>query len=261
MRRLPLLLPAGLLLGLAPSACADKKDDLARLEKHTFRQGSASLPYRLLKPAGLAKAKTKRYPLVIFLHGAGERGTDNEKQLVHGVADFASKEARAKYPCFLVAPQCPEGKRWVEVDWTLPAHTMPSEPSEPAKLLLALIASLRKEYPIDDRRIYLTGLSMGGFGVWDLLCRRPELFAAGLPVCGGGDEKQARKIAGVSVWAFHGDKDGVVKVERSRNMVKAVEEAGGKPRYTEYPGVDHDSWTRTYHDPKVLAWLFAQKKE
>jgi predicted peptidase len=260
MQRLRLLLPAGLLLGLAPAAWADRKSDLALLEKRTFREGKAALPYRLLKPDGYAVEGKKRFPLVVFLHGAGERGDDNDKQLVHGVADFASEANRKKHPCFLIAPQCPDDRRWVEVDWTLAAHTMPAEPSVPAQGVLALIASLQKELRIDSKRIYLTGLSMGGFGTWDLLCRKSDLFAAGLPVCGGGDEKEAKNLAKVPIWAFHGDRDDVVKVERSRNMVKAIKEAGGKPRYTEYPGVGHDSWTQTYRDPKVLAWLFAQKK-
>jgi predicted peptidase len=228
------------------------------LEKRTFKQDKSSLPYRLMKPAGYDKAKS--YPLVVFLHGAGERGTDNEKQLVHGVGDFASAKARKQYPCFLIAPQCPENKRWVEVDWRAKGHTMPEKPSESAALVLALIESLCKEFSIDTKRIYVTGLSMGGFGAWDLLCRRPNLFAAGAPVCGGADPKQAKQLAKVPIWLFHGDKDDEVKVTRSREMFGAIEKAGGKPKYTEYKGVGHDSWTATYRDPKLMAWLFEQKK-
>jgi predicted peptidase len=254
MRFLSALLAA---VGLTASARAADLDKL--LETHVFTQGKASLPYRLMKPADYDG--TKAYPLVIFLHGAGERGRDNKAQLVHGIRDFASDEARKKHPCFLLVPQCPpEPRRWVEVDWSARSHTMPKEPSEPARLVLAVIDQLRKDHRIDEKRIYLTGLSMGGYGTWDLIARRPDLFAAGLPVCGGGDPATAEKLAKVPIWAFHGDKDTVVRPERSREMIAAIEKAGGKPKYTEYKGVGHDSWTRTYANKEVLDWLFAQKK-
>jgi predicted peptidase len=120
---------------------------------------------------------------------------------------------------------------------------------------------MRKDYSIDGRRIYITGLSMGGYGTWDLMARKPELFAAAVPICGGGDEATAEKIKNIPVWVFHGAKDGAVKVERSRRMVEALKKAGGKPIYTEYPEVGHDSWNPAYKDAKMFAWLFAQKKE
>jgi predicted peptidase len=230
------------------------------LEKRTFndKQGM-TLPYRLLIPENYDPKK--RYPLVVFLHGAGERGEDNKAQLVHGVAEFVKPDNRQKYPCFLIAPQCPTGKRWAEVDWGAESHTMPKEPSEPGRLTLELIAALQKEFPIDAKRLYLTGLSMGGYGTWDLISRRPELFAAAVPVCGGGDEAAAARIAKIPIWVFHGAKDRAVKVDRSRNMVNALKKAGGNPRYTEYPDVGHDSWVPAYHDAEMFAWLFAQKKE
>ncbi len=235
---------------------AHAKDELP-LEKLTFKQGESSLPYRLLVPAKIEEGK--KYPLVIFLHGAGERGTDNEKQLVHGIPDFVKN--REKYPAFVIAPQCPANKKWAEVDWSAKTHTLPKEPSDPAKLLLALLETFIKEKPVDSKRIYLTGLSMGGYGTWDLIARKPEFFAAAAPVCGGGDEATAEKIKNVPLWVFHGDKDTVVIPERSRNMVEAIKKAGGKPKYTEYKGVGHDSWVKAYSDPEFFAWLFAQKKE
>jgi predicted peptidase len=240
--------------GLAPTQQKDPP-----LEARTFKDAQGkTLPYRLLLPENYDPKKS--YPLVVFLHGAGERGTDNKAQLIHGVAEFAKPENRKKYPCFLIAPQCPAGRRWVEVDWGAESHTMPKEPSEPERLTLELITALQKEFAIDTRRIYVTGLSMGGFGAWDLICRRPELFAAAVSVCGGGDEAQAAKIARIPVWVFHGAKDGAVKVSRSRNMVDALKRAGGRPRYTEYPDVGHDSWVPAYRDAEMFAWLFAQKR-
>jgi predicted peptidase len=217
------------------------------------------LPYRLLAPAK-SKAGAK-YPLVIFLHGAGERGTDNKKQLVHGMNDFAADEIMAKHPAFVVAPQCPEGKRWVEVDWTLDSHQMPAQPSQPLSSMFELVDTLIKTKPIDTKRIYITGLSMGGFGVWDAVQRRPELFAAAVPICGGGDPLLAKQIHFVPVWAFHGADDKTVKVSRSREMIEALRNVGEEPKYTEYKGVGHDSWTRTYKDPALYEWLFAQRKE
>ncbi|MBO0698496.1 MAG: prolyl oligopeptidase family serine peptidase [Zavarzinella sp.] len=245
---LPLLVPP----------MAEAKDDLP-LEKHVYEAGREQLPYRLLKP--LAVEDGKRYPLVIFLHGAGERGTDNEKQLIHGVPQFATKANREKYPCFLIAPQCPEGKRWVEVDWSADRHTQPKEPGEVGRLTLGLIEKAVHDLPIDPKRVYITGLSMGGYGTWDLLARRPDLFAAAVPVCGGADEATAPKIKDIPVWAFHGAKDAAVKPARSRNMIAALEKAGGTPKYTEYPDVGHDSWNPAYADPKLYEWLFAQKKK
>jgi predicted peptidase len=229
------------------------------MDKKVFENGGKKLPYRLLKPENYDSKKS--YPLVVFLHGAGERGDDNSKQLVHGVAEFVTPENRKRYPCFLLAPQCPNGKRWVEVDWGAASHTMPKEPSESMQLLLELIPSLQKEYSIDPKRLYVTGLSMGGFGAWDLVARKPEWFAAAVPICGGADEATAKPIARLPVWVFHGDKDSAVKPMRSRNMVEALKKAGGEPKFTEYAGVGHDSWTRTYKDAEMLKWLFAQKKD
>ena len=119
---------------------------------------------------------------------------------------------------------------------------------------------MQKEYSIDPQRIYLTGLSMGGYGTWDLLARKPDLFAAGVPVCGGGDESTAEQIANIPIWVFHGDLDSAVPVSRSRTMVEALKKAGGHPKYSEYPGVEHNSWDKAYADPELMKWLFAQKR-
>jgi predicted peptidase len=229
------------------------------LENKTFTGAAGGkLPYRLLKPEPFVA--TTPYPLVVFLHGAGERGNDNEAQLVHGVPEFCTPQNRKKYPCFLVAPQCPKNKKWADVDWTADSHKLTPEPSEPGALVLELIEALRKEYPIDFRRIYITGLSMGGYGTWDLAMRKSDLFAAAVPVCGGGDETQVEKIARLPVWVFHGALDQAVKVERSRRMVEALKNAGGHPRYTEYPKTGHDSWVPAYKDAAMLEWLFNQRK-
>lgn len=216
------------------------------------------LNYQQMIPRDYSPTGTELYPLVLFLHGAGERGSDNTKQLVHGLKEFAKDENRAKYPCFVVAPQCPDGKKWVEVDWSADTHKQPEE-SAALTLTRELIASMTKNLRVDPQRIYVTGLSMGGYGTWDMITRTPNTFAAAAPICGGGDETLAGRVTNVPIWAFHGDKDTAVKVERTRRMIAAIEKEGGKPKYTEYAGVGHDSWTRTYADPEFMAWLFTQK--
>jgi predicted peptidase len=237
------------------TSAADNRD---RFEGRTSVDGEFKLPYRLLKPK--AYDARQKYPLVIFLHGAGERGDDNLKQLVHGMNDFASDEIMAKYPAFVLAPQCPEGKKWSEVDWSAKSSTLPAEISPALGATIKAADTLQKEFTIDPKRIYITGLSMGGYGTWDALARRPELFAAAAPICGGGDPTFAVKMKDVPIWAFHGDDDKAVPVGRSREMIEALKAAGGQPKYTEYPGVGHNSWARTYSDPALYEWLFAQRR-
>jgi len=241
------------------STLATAEDVRERFEKREFADAAGErLPYRVLKPKNYDPKQ--RYPLVVFLHGAGERGSDNTIQLVHGMADFASDQIMESYPAFVIAPQCPDNLQWVEVPWTLDEHQMPKEPSTPLRQTLELVTALQKEFSIDPTRLYITGLSMGGFGVWDAIQRHPDLFAAAAPICSGGDATLAKRIKDVQVWAFHGDADGVVKVRRSRDMIAALKAAGGSPKYMEYPGVGHDSWTATYRDPELYKWLFAQKR-
>lgn len=247
------MIPLRTMIGLA----AD--DYRGRYEARQYADAEgAKLLYRLLKPKDY-DPQTK-YPLVLFLHGAGERGDDNIRQLVHGMNDFASDEIMAKYPCFVVAPQCPKEQKWVDVNWSAPSHETPALAAGPLRLSMEAIASLEKEFAIDPARIYVTGLSMGGYGTWDAIARYSGRFAAAAPICGGGDPAQAKKIASTPIWAFHGGKDGVVNPKRSRDMIEAIKAAGGTPKYTEYPDAGHDSWTATYKNPEFFAWLFAQRR-
>lgn len=251
MKLLPALCSLLLFAGLARAA-----DDYVA---QTFTGTQGVLPYRILAPAAI-KADTK-YPLVIVLHGAGERGTDNQRQLVHGGALFLDAGNREKFPAFVVFPQCPNDKRWVEVDWGDPVpHQQPKEPSVPMSLLMELIPTLVKAQPIDHSRIYVMGLSMGGFGTWDLAARHPEWFAAAVPVCGGAADATAPRLAKLPVWAFHGAQDTTVKVGRTRSMIEALKKAGGKPKYSELPGVQHNAWDPAFAEPDLLPWLFAQKR-
>lgn len=248
------------LVTLASTALAgDYRELVDRLEKRAYRGADgASLPYRLFVPAKYDRQQ--KYPLIIFLHGAGERGDDNSRQLVHAqVLRFVSDEVQAEHPCFLIAPQCPAGQKWMDVDWTKnPVPPLPEQPSQPMRLVLELLDSLQKEFSLDTSRIYVTGLSMGGYGTYDLAARRPDLIAAAVPICGGVDLSQAKKVAHIPFWIFHGGADGVVHPDFSRTMVEALKAAGASPRYTEYPGVGHNSWSKAYLEPELVEWVFGQ---
>ena len=214
--------------------------------------------YRLLKPTQLEPGK--KYPLVLFLHGAGERGADNVSQLQYLPEQMATEPWRSQFPCFLIAPQCRKDKRWVEVPWDARHSSSQIELGDQMRVVLMILDAIEKEFPIDPQRVMLTGLSMGGYGSWDLATRFPERFSAVAPVCGGGDEKTAARLAHTPLWAWHGDADKAVPVERSRTMIAAVRAAGGAPKYSELPGVGHNSWTPAYTSSPdgLIAWMFAQ---
>jgi len=230
-------------------------------EAKTFTApGGKTLPYRLVRPA--ATEPGKKYPLVLVLHGAGERGSDNTKNLIHvwekgtgplGRAEF--QEAKA----FALIPQCPDGKQWVNVPWAAGSYKSPAV-SEPLDLALQLVDASLKDLPIDPERVSVMGLSMGGYGTFDAVQRRPELFAAAVPICAAMDVSKAKAVAKVPVWAFHGDKDTVVPPSGSREAVAALRAAGGEPRYTEYAGVGHNSWAPAFRERELWTWVFAQRR-
>lgn len=213
-----------------------------------------AMPYRLYVPANYDKRK--KYPLILWLHGGGGRGSDNQKQLTEGNSAGATvwtkPENQSKHPSFVVAPQCPENKMWTSIRPTV-------EPTDQLRLVMELLRELRRAYSIDDERIYVAGQSMGGYGTWALISEYPKMFAAAVPICGGGNESDAARLVDVPIWAFHGELDRAVKVERSRNMIAAIRRAGGKPRYTEYEGADHVVWNMAFNEPELLPWVFAQR--
>lgn len=230
-------------------------------EKHQIERGLNILPYRMSKPQNFNENDTIKYPLILFLHGSGERGFDNELQITYIDKIFGSESFRKKYACFVLAPQCPEEMRWVDVDWNLTTHKIPDSMSEPMKLVVIMLNNVLRNYPIDKNRIYITGLSMGGYGTWDLIARFPNLFAAAIPICGGGDENTANLIYKIPIWTFHGAKDKVVPVSRTQNMVKAIQAQGGTPKYTEYPNEGHLVWNLAYTTVGIWDWLFGQVKK
>lgn len=216
------------------------------------------LPYRLVAPVTVAEGAT--YPLVVFLHGSGERGDDGVSALRHFADRMSTAPMRSRYPCFILAVQCPKEQRWVDADWS--AATPPTFAERPTPAMDAVIAAIRttvSSRPVDRSRIYLTGLSMGGYGTWDLAARHPEWFAAAVPVCGGGDPATGPRLAGLPVRAVHGINDGVVPPERTRAMVIAIRAAGGAAELIE-PDCGHDAWTVAYTPEGSLDWMFAQRR-
>jgi len=215
-----------------------------------------TLPYRFYRTPGAQAA-----PLLLFLHGAGERGDNNLAQLKHCVADFLRYCAEHQQAITLVAPQCPTNQAWTARLAPGEVHGLTPEPSGPMAMALELVDTLVKDPAVDAKRIYISGISMGGYGTWDAISRRPDFFAAAMPICGGGDPAQAEKFAKLPIWVFHGAADPTVPVERARIMIEAMHKAGAKPGVTEYPGVGHDSWSMTYRNPDVLKWLFEQHRQ
>lgn len=224
-----------------------------------------TLLYQLLKPEiGLGE---KKLPLVIFLHGAGERGTDNQKQLGNGSFLFTNVENQKKFPAYVVFPQCPEEDYWasakvdrsqmplrLDFDYTRPL-------TKSLQLVASLIEELKRNESIDANRIYIAGLSMGGMGTFELVHHYPSLFAAAIPICGGGDTSLFdKKAAKIPMWIFHGDADGVVEVKYSRMMVDRIKKYNEEIKYTEYKNVNHNSWDYAFKEPDFLRWLFSNKK-
>lgn len=183
---------------------------------------------------------SKPMPLMLFLHGAGERGDDLEMVKRWGPPKLVKD--RPDFPFIVISPQCP-AKQWWRTDEILP-----------------LIEHIVDELEVDTSRIYVTGLSMGGFGTWSLLAEKPDLFAAAVPICGGGDVKKVDRFKHVPIWVFHGDKDEVVPPEKSRELVEALRECGAPVKYTEYEGVDHNSWSATYANEELYKWMLEQKR-
>ncbi|MCU0431229.1 MAG: prolyl oligopeptidase family serine peptidase [Cytophagaceae bacterium] len=230
----------------------------ARFSAKQFSNGTGdTLNYRFLFPDF---NPARKYPLVIFLHGSGERGDDNISQLQWGVMNFATDYNLKMYKSFVIAPQCPKDQTWDNFKEENFKWKFNDTASTVCELLLSLIDSTVKNYAIDVNRIYITGMSMGGIGTYDLIMRRPTLFAAAVPVCGAGDTSKASTIKDISLWIFHGAEDDIINSQNSLDMVVALTRAGAHPGFTLYPSVGHFSWTAAYSDPMLMEWLFRQKK-
>lgn len=246
-----------------------KAQDYPSFEKQLYINGKDTLRYRIQYP--LNYDANKKYPLILFLHGSGERGRDNEKQLVWGGSLFAADSNRTKYPAIIIIPQCPQNDSWGRISR---ANTNPPDSlgnlkylseqpiGKSLQLVSNLLDSLVSAKKVITKKIYVGGLSMGGMGTFEILWRKPGFFAAAFPICGGGDPAKVLLYGKkIPVWIFHGEKDPVVPPANSRRMLAALQTAKAKVKYSEYPGVQHDSWRNAFAEPDLLEWLFKQKRK
>ena len=208
---------------------------------HKKIEVEVKLNYLLFLPKDYGKEQGRKWPVIMFLHGAGERGDDLEKVKIHGPPKIV--EGRPDFPFIVVSPQCPADKWW--------------DPQE----LVALLDEVLANYDADPDRVYLTGLSLGGYGTWSTAIAYPDRFAAIAPVCGGGNPRQVRRIKDMPVWVFHGEEDEAVPIARSEEMVNALQQAGAAAvKFTRYPGVGHDSWVPAYNDQALYDWFLRHRR-
>ncbi len=246
-----------------------KAQDYPSFEKQVYVNGTDTLRYRIQYP--LNYEANKKYPLILFLHGSGERGRDNEKQLVWGGALFSDEANRAKFPAIIIVPQCPQNDSWGRISRTNTAPPdslgnlkyMSDQPiGKSLRLVSELLDSMVSAKKVIPKKVYVGGLSMGGMGTFEILWRKPGFFAAAFPICGGGDPSKVGLYGKkLPIWIFHGEKDPVVMPANSRRMVTALQGVKAKVKYSEYPGVQHDSWKNAFAEPELLKWLFQQKRK
>lgn len=257
-----IILPFFLLIIFGTTALAQ---NLGLYEKHLLVQNTDTLPYRLLLPENYDASK--KYPLIFFMHGAGERGSDNEIQLVHGARLFLKEDVRKNFPAIVVFPQCPKHSYWSSVKMQPDqsgkrtfSFSRNTEPTIAMKMANDLLHQVIKQYRVQKKKVYVGGLSMGGMGTFEIAWRNPKLFAAAFPICGGGDPATAKDIRKINWWVFHGAKDDIVPPAYSETMVTALKAAKADVKYTLYPNANHNSWDPAFAEPDLLPWLFSQKR-
>lgn len=248
VRALVAVLATGILCSVLGEDMATKNQEKKEFKGRSVK--SLQLEYLLFLPQGYSEDKERRWPLMLFLHGAGERGTNIAKVTVHGPPKIVKE--KADFPFVVVSPQCPPGQIWSD------------------EAVLGLMDQVIQKYRVDPTRVYLTGLSMGGYGTWSLGMKHPERFAAIAPICGGGDTlpillpapgKQAA-LKNLPIWVFHGAKDSIVPLAESERMVNALKHAGNeKVKFTIYPEANHDSWTETYQNQELYDWMLQHKSK
>lgn len=219
------------------------------IEARVFKSKTGdTMPYRILKPANYNPRE--KYPLVLCLHGAGGRGNDNKSRGTEAFKVLSSPDVQKEHPSFLVTPQCPKDANWGSRPTNSTVRYI--------DFVLEVLDKVQKEFSIDPSRLYVTGQSMGGYGTWITITTKPNLFAAAVPICGGGNPSAAKAIAHMPIWVFHGGKDTVVPTQKSRDMVAALKKEDSTVIYTEYPGVGHGSWVPAWKEKDIIPWLFKQ---
>lgn len=249
---------------VATSKISIQESNLDDTIKKEYSKNGRKLPFTLLHYAD--SSNTDKEVLIVFLHGAGERGIDNKAQLSVALPNLVKSLKQQGLKNFTVfAPQCPTTDRWVDVDWSTTSHLMKKEPHWPMRYSFDIIDSIVKNNPnLDTNRMYVTGLSMGGYGTWEMIQRRPDFFAAAIPICGGGDKTLGKKLINIPIWMFHGTKDKAVPVIRTSDMYNAIKRDLAalplKAKMTLYENKGHLIWNETYDNQEVIKWLLSQRK-
>ena len=258
-----------LILALAAFAGCSKPDAYPLFEKKQFNSGGETLPYRIMYPEHYSPQK--KYPVLLFLHGSSERGNDNEAQLKNGGSLFSSDSVRHVFPVIVIFPQCASDSTWNRISSEPDKGSITGKkldlsfrltPTKPALLAKQLLDSLVLSNVAEPQRIYVGGLSLGGFGALDMIERYPDFFAAAISICGGGDTTMVSGFSGkTAVWLFHGDADKIVDVSNSRDYAAALQKKKADVTYTEYHGVAHESWYRAFEEKDLLPWLLTKSKK
>lgn len=241
-----------------------KAQDISAYKKEQLINGSDTLPYRILYPESFDKAK--KYPVLFFLHGRGESGNDNSKQLTHGAKLFTSENFKNSQQAIIIFPQCAEDSYWSNVDIDVAdgkrffTFLKGGSPTKSMNLLLKLVDQIEKESFTDRSRIYVGGLSMGGMGTFEILRRKPKTFAGAFAICGGDNPENAKKYKNVPLWIFHGGLDDVVNPQLSYAVFRELRRLKHEPKFTIYPKANHNSWDSAFAEPNFLNWVFSQKK-
>ena len=238
--------------------------DKSLFTKEQFIKGGDTLQYRMLLPENFDP--TKEYPVLFFLHGAGERGSDNEAQLMHGGKLFLKPEVRKDFPAIVIFPQCPKNDFWANVKFgdgkTAERFSFQKggKPGNSMSLLMGLLNKFKSEKFTDNDRFYVGGLSMGAMGTFELLRRKPKAFASAFAICGGDHVENVKKYKKIPLWVFHGGKDTTVPIEKSEIVVNELKRLNGNVKFSVYPEAGHNSWDSAFADPEFLSWLFSFKK-
>lgn len=253
-----------LLLLMIPFAASAQEQGLDAYKKDTFINKGDTLCYRILYPENFSS--DEKYPLLLFLHGAGERGNDNEAQLIHGGDLFLKDSIRKEFPAIVVFPQVPKDDYWANVEVNRNTHPFEfdfhneAEPTTSMKLAMKLMDSLSQQKFVDNERIYVGGLSMGGMGTYEILSRKPEMFAAAFVICGAADPVVVNHYRkGFPVWIFQGEKDDIVSPHYAKMLARLINHKGGEAKLSLYPNDNHNSWDSALAEPYLLPWLFSKK--
>lgn len=244
----------------------EKINDKSAFSYETHILNNDTLNYRLLMPKNFSQ--NKQYPVVLFLHGAGERGSNNETQLVHGSTLFLNEKHRDNFPAIVIFPQCPKDDYWSKVDVDRTTYPIglkfkyEESPTTPMALVIDLLDKTFEKPFIKKDQVYVMGLSMGGMGTFEIIHRQPNMFAAAIPICGAGDPKYVSNYSKtLPVWIFHGAQDNVVDPQWSIDMASAILKTGGFPKFTLYDFANHNSWDSAFAEPELLNWLFSKTKQ